>query len=285
MISDLFKAGKPTLSFEVYPPKKNEDFSSAHETLDKMAALNPDFISITYGAGGSRAANTVELSSYIQNKLHIDALAHITCVGCRMDDIKHITDEFSRNNIKHVLALRGDRPRDMSDEQFATRDFMYASEMTEWLKKNTSFEIAGACYPEKHFEAPDADTDLLNLKKKIKAGASFLITQLFFDNDAFYSFLDRARESGITVPVCAGIMPVTSAKQLGTTVTLSGSSVPKKMADMIAKYGDSPDDMRKAGIDFAISQILDLREHSVGDIHIYSMNKPEMTAEIVKAIS
>lgn len=284
MISDIFNPQKSTLSFEVYPPKKNEDFDSAHETLDKMALLKPDFISITYGAGGSRAANTVELSSYIQNKLGIDALSHITCVGSRIDDIKKISEDLEKEGIHNVLALRGDRPRDMTDEQYESRDFRYASEMTAWLKKNTDLKIAGACYPEKHFEAPDFDTDLENLKKKVDAGVSFLITQLFFDNDAFYEFEDRARESGISIPICAGIMPVTTSKQLGTTVTLSGSSVPKKLTDVIARYGDHPDEMRKAGIDFAISQITDLKEHGVKDIHIYSMNKPDMTAEIVKAI-
>ena len=284
MISELFKTGKPTLSFEVFPPKKTEDFDSAHEVLDSMAALHPDFISITYGAGGLRAANTIELSSYIQNTLHIDALAHITCVGCRIDYIKKIVDDMKKNNIDQVLALRGDRPRDMTDEQYESRDFRYASEMTEWLKKNTDFDIAGACYPEKHFEALDTDTDLRNLKKKVDAGASFLITQLFFDNELFYRFLGAAREKGISVPICAGIMPITTAKQLGSTVTLSGSSVPKKMADIIARFGDDPDDMRKAGTDYAISQILDLKAHGIKDIHIYSMNKPQMTAEIVNAI-
>jgi 5,10-methylenetetrahydrofolate reductase len=284
MISDLFAAGKPTVSLEVFPPKKNEEFKAAYETLDAMAALKPDFISITYGAGGSRAANTVELSSYIQNRLHIDALAHITCVGCRRDDIRHICDELSSSNIKHVLALRGDRPKDMTDEQFDSREFSHASDMVSYLRANTELEIAGACYPEKHFEAPDMKTDIGNLQKKISAGVSFLITQLFFDNDVFYSFEDTLRESGTSIPICAGIMPVTSARQLGTTVNLSGSSVPKKLSDVIAKYGDSADDMRKAGIDFAINQILDLMEHGVHDIHIYSMNKPQMTAEIINAI-
>ena len=284
MISDLFAAGKPTLSFEVFPPKKNTEFKSAYETLDAMAALKPDFISCTYGAGGSGTAGTVELSSYIQNHLNIDALAHITCVGSRKTDILDVCGRLKSAGISHVLALRGDRPKAMTDEQFDSREFLHASDMVSYLKENTDFELAGACYPEKHFEASDIDADLANLQIKIRAGVSFLITQLFFDNDVFYAFEDTVREMGITLPICAGIMPVTTAKQLGTTVSLSGSSVPKKLADIIAKYGESADDMRKAGTDFAVRQILDLQDHGVHDIHIYSMNKAEMTAEIVNAI-
>ncbi len=284
MISDVLDKKKNVISLEVFPPKKNEGFKDAFETLDEMAALKPDFISCTYGAGGSHAANTIELSSYIQNKLHIDALAHITCVGCHRNDIQQICSELEKSNISHVLALRGDRPNDMSDEQFDSREFTYASDMVAFLKKNSRLDIAGACYPEKHYEARDIDTDLANLQKKVAAGVSFLITQLFFDNDVFYAFEDMARENGIEVPICAGIMPVTSAKQLGTTVTLSGSSVPKKLSDIIARYGDNADDMRKAGTDFAISQILDLQEHGTRDIHIYSMNKSKITAQIVNAI-
>ena len=172
----------------------------------------------------------------------------------------------------------------MSDEQFNSREFAHASDLTRYLREQAHLHIAGACYPEKHYEAASIETDLNHLKEKQDAGAEFLITQLFFDNDYFYTFREKAANKGITIPICAGIMPITTAKQIGTTVSLSGSSVPKAMSDMIAKYADSPEDLRKAGIDYAIRQILNLKEHNVEGIHIYTMNKPKMAAEIVRNI-
>lgn len=284
MIKDLFAAGKPTLSFEVFPPKKDADFDSAYATLDALSALHPDFISVTYGAGGSKSKKTLEIASYIQNTLHIEALAHLTCVGSRRDDILSVASALSEHNITQVLALRGDRPRDMTDEQFNSREFAHASDLITFLHEKTPLHCAGACYPEKHFECFSKETDLMYLKLKQDAGAEFFISQLFFDNDYFYDFRERAEKKGITVPICAGIMPVTTANQLGTTVSLSGSSIPKAFSDLIATYGDNPEDMRKAGIDYAIRQILDLNANGVDDIHIYTMNKPKMAAEIVNGI-
>lgn len=283
MITALLQT-KQTLSFEVFPPKKDGEFEAAFEVLDELAKLSPDFISVTYGAGGSRSKKTVDIASYIQNHLHIDALAHMTCVGCKKEDLLQVAKELADANVKHVLALRGDRPRDMTDEQFASRDFAHASDMTSFLKANTDLQIAGACYPEKHFEASDMESDLLRLKEKQDAGAEFFITQLFFDNNMFYNFMDKSAKYGISIPVCAGIMPITTAKQLGTTVSLSGSSVPKALADIIATHGENPEDMRKAGIDYAIRQIMDLQENKTSGIHIYTMNKPKTAAEIVAAI-
>ena len=284
MVKDLLSTGKPTLSFEVFPPKKDADFDSAYATLDALSALQPDFISVTYGAGGSKSKKTLEIASYIQNKLHIEALAHLTCVGSKKEDILSIAEQLSSHGINQVLALRGDRPRDMTDEQFLARDFAHASDLITFLHEETPLRCAGACYPEKHFECFSKETDLLNLKRKQDAGAEFFITQLFFDNDYFYDFCDKAAKKGITVPVCAGIMPVTSASQLGTTISLSGSSIPKAFSDLIATYGDNPEDMRKAGIDYAIRQIIDLRANGANDIHLYTMNKPKMAAEIVNGI-
>ncbi len=284
MINDLIKKAKTTLSFEVFPPKKDDEFQSVFSTLDALAKLNPDFISCTYGAGGSKSKKTVEIASYIQNQLKIDAIAHMTCVGFKQDDLKENCEALKDNGVNYVLALRGDRPQAMTDEQFNSREFFYASDMVHYLKANTSLQIAGACYPEKHYEADSAEHDLMHLKEKVDAGVSFLISQLFFDNDMFYRFQERSAKAGIKVPICAGIMPVTTAKQLGTTVTLSGSSVPKELADIIANHGDNAEDMRKAGIDYAIRQIRDLKEHGVDGIHIYSMNKPKTTAEIVTNI-
>ncbi len=283
MITDLLQK-KQTLSFEVFPPKKDGEFEAAYEVLDALGKLSPDFISVTYGAGGSNSKKTIDIASYIQNTLHIDALAHMTCVGCKKDDLLKVTEELANANVQHVLALRGDRPKDMSDEQYESRDFAHANDMITFLKNNSTLHLAGACYPEKHFEASDMETDLRYLKAKQDAGAEFLITQLFFDNALFYDFMDKAIKIGIHIPVCAGIMPITTAKQLGTTVSLSGSSVPKALADLIATYGDSPEDMRNAGIDYAICQIRDLQQQNVDGIHIYTMNKPKIAEEIVKAI-
>lgn len=284
MIKELFQSGRPTLSFEVFPPKKDDEFENAYNVLNQLSELHPDFISVTYGAGGSKSKKTVEIASYIQNTLHIPAIAHMTCVGSKKEDIDLVTEDLKKANISHVLALRGDRPSWMDDAQFESRDFAHASDLTRYLKENTNLQIAGACYPEKHYEAVDMKTDIAHLKEKADAGASLLITQLFFENSFFYRFLEEKEKAGISLPVCAGIMPITTAKQLGTTVSLSGSSVPKELADIIATYGDNAEDMRKAGIDYAVRQILDLKAHGVDGIHIYSMNKPKTTREIVEAI-
>lgn len=283
MLQNMFD-NKKSISFEIFPPKKDGAFDTVFETLDALGKLKPDFISVTYGAGGSRSGETIQIASYIQNKLGIDAMAHVTCVGSRKEQLLKVCEALKENHIEHILALRGDRPRDMSDEQFLSRDFAHASDMMSFLREHTGLHMAGACYPEKHFEAFSMESDLNNLRRKQEAGAEFFISQLFFDNDFYYSFLEKAAKKGITVPICAGIMPITSAKQIGTTITLAGSSVPKALADILATYGDNPEEMRKAGIDYAIRQIRDLQENGVGDIHIYTMNKPKMATEIMNAI-
>jgi methylenetetrahydrofolate reductase (NADPH) len=282
MIPSTYRT-RPTLSFEVYPPKKDMEFPASYKILDTLAELRPDFISVTYGAGGSRSTKTVELASYIQNTLHLTALAHMTCVGNKKEELSAVCQELQKNNIRHVLALRGDRPKDMTDAQYDNRDFAHASDMIAFLKETTDLHLAAACYPEKHYECFSMLTDLQNLKRKQDAGAEFFITQLFFDNDTFYRFREQAMKMGITIPICAGIMPVTSINQLGTTISLSGSSIPKSLSDLAAAYGDRPEEMRKAGTDYAIRQIQDLLQNDVDGIHIYVMNRPKMTAEIVAA--
>lgn len=283
MLQNMFD-NKKSISFEIFPPKKDGAFDTVFETLDALGKLKPDFISVTYGAGGSRSGETIQIASYIQNTLGIDAMAHVTCVGSHKEQLLKVCEALKENHIEHILALRGDRPRDMSDEQFLSRDFAHASDMMSFIREHTDLHMAGACYPEKHFEAFSMESDLNNLRRKQEAGAEFFISQLFFDNDFYYSFLEKAAKKGITVPICAGIMPITSAKQIGTTITLAGSSVPKALADILATYGDNPEEMRKAGIDYAIRQIRDLQENGVGDIHIYTMNKPKMATEIMNAI-
>lgn len=284
MIKNLFSEKKQTLSFEVFPPKKDDEFENAFSVLKQLSELNPDFMSVTYGAGGSKAGRTLEIASYIQNELHIPALAHMTCVGSKREDLLAVASRLQAAGVEHILALRGDRPQWMDDAQYAGRDFAHASDMTRFLKANTGFHLAGACYPEKHYEAADLSSDIRYLKEKEEAGAEFLITQLFFHNDAFYRFIEEKNKAGITLPVCAGIMPITSAKQLGTTVSLSGSSVPKELADLLASYGDKPEEMRKAGIDYAIRQIRDLQAHGADGIHIYTMNRPKTAKTIVDAV-
>ena len=284
MIKECFQQKRPVISFEVFPPKKEDDFANAFTVLDSLSELHPDFISVTYGAGGSKSKKTVEIASYIQNQLHIPALAHLTCVGSRRQDIDTIAEQLQENGISHVMALRGDRPADMSDEIYDSREFTHASDLIRYLSSNTSLHMGGACYPEKHYEAATMEEDLQNLRKKCEAGAQFLISQLFFDNESFYRFLEQARAVGIQAPISAGIMPITTPKQIGTTVTLSGSSVPKKLADIIASYGDDPADMRKAGIEYAIGQIQELKDSGVDGIHIYTMNRPKVAAEILAGI-
>lgn len=272
------------ISMEIFPPKKDSEFSSAYHVAEELSEINPDFISVTYGAGGSRSRSTVEIASYIQNRLHIPAMAHLTCVGSTKSDIEKLCAEFKNHNIPHVLALRGDRPKDMSDKQYNSREFAYASNLVEFLREHTDFEIWGACYPEKHFESFSKETDLMHMKEKQDMGVTQFITQMFFDNDFFYEFRERAARKGITAPIHAGIMPITSAGQIGRSISLSGSSVPKALSDIIAAYGDSPEDMYKAGIDYAIRQCRDLLVNGVDGIHIYTMNKPDVAKQIVKNI-
>lgn len=283
MFKDMFERDS-SLSFEVFPPKKDDEFENCYKVLDSLAEINPDFISVTYGAGGSRSKKTVDIASYIQNQLKIDAMAHMTCVGSSEEDILAVTKDLETVGVNHVLALRGDKPRDMSDEQFEQRIFPHATDLIQFINKNTNLIVSASCYPEKHPEAISMDSDIAFMKMKQDMGAEMFISQLFFDNADFYRFIERARRAEITVPIVAGIMPITSAKQIGSTVTLAGSSVPKKLADICARYGESPEDMRKAGIAYAIDQINDLKRCGMGHIHIYCMNKPKMTKEICDAI-
>ncbi len=283
MIKDMFTRDS-SLSFEVFPPKKDDEFENCYKVLDQLTTLGPDFISVTYGAGGSRSKKTVEITSYIQNTLKLDAMAHMTCVGSTEADILSVTKDLEAAGVEHVLALRGDKPRDMSDEQFEQRVFPHATDLIRFLNENTKLNVSASCYPEKHPEAISMDSDIAFMKMKQDMGAKMFISQLFFDNADMYRFMERCDKAGITVPVVAGIMPITSAKQIGSTVTLAGSSVPKELADICAKYGEDADAMRSAGIEYAVKQINDLRRAGVGHIHIYCMNKAKMTTEIVNAL-
>ncbi|MBQ1880958.1 MAG: methylenetetrahydrofolate reductase [Lachnospiraceae bacterium] len=284
-IRDKYVSGKTLFSCEVFPPKKDQIIEPTLQKLKEFRDISPDFLSVTYGAGGSNAGHAVEVASFIRKEIGVDVLSHITSVGFSREKLAAGLDVFRENGIENVLALRGDRPKYMSDEEYDSRDFEHASDMASYISEHhPEFTIAGACYPDKHFEAASYEEDILNLKKKTEAGCSFLISQLFFDNDRFYSMLERMKHTGINVPVSAGIMPVTSAKMLGTTVTLSGTSVPKALSDLIARYGEDDEAMKKAGIEYAIGQIRDLLDHGVNGIHVYAMNKPDIARQIFEAV-
>ena len=284
-IRDKYNSGKTVFSCEVFPPKKDKPIEPTMEKLKEFKDIAPDFLSVTYGAGGSNAGHAVEIASFIRRDVGVDVLSHITSVGFSRTKLDEGLKTFRDNNIENVLALRGDRPKTMTDDEYNSRDFFHASDMADFIRENyPDFTIAGACYPDKHFEARDYDEDIANLKKKVDNGCSFLISQLFFDNEKFYLMQELMDKAGIKVPVSAGIMPITNAKMLGTTVTLSGTSVPKSLSDLIARYGENDEDMRKAGIEYAINQIRELLDHGVDGIHLYVMNKPEVAREIFAAV-
>ncbi len=279
---------KPVLSCEIFPPKKADSFPGVFNIVDRIASLGPAFISVTYGAGGSNSGRQLEIVDYIQNTAKIEALAHITSVGFDKKALEKGLSDYEEKNIRNVLALRGDRPKDMTDEQYASREFDHASDMVSYIRSSgrdgEKTCIAGACYPEKHSEAPDRLTDIYHLKEKQDAGCDFFISQLFFENTLFYKFLELAEKNGIQIPIHAGIMPITDAGQLGRTVTLSGTSIPKKLADICARFGDNPEEMKKAGTDYAVNQAIDLRDNGIHGIHVYAMNKPELCEAIFKAV-
>ena len=284
-IRDKYNTGRTVFSCEVFPPKKDQPIEPATEKMKDFRDIAPDFLSVTYGAGGGNTEHAVEIASFIKNDVGVEVLSHITSVGFSRSKLDEGLKVFRENGIENVLALRGDRPKAMTDEEYNSRDFFHASDMAEFIKDQyPGFTIAGACYPDKHFEAKDYFEDIENLRKKVDNGCSFLISQLFFNNDKFYLMQELMRKKGIEAPVSAGIMPITNARMLGTTVTLSGTSVPKSLSDVIASYGDNDDDMKKAGIEYAVNQIRDLLSHGVDGIHLYVMNKPEVAETIFGAV-
>ncbi|MBR1816570.1 MAG: methylenetetrahydrofolate reductase [Lachnospiraceae bacterium] len=275
---------KTVFSCEVFPPKRNDDIYDIFKTLDEIKLLNPDFISVTYGAGGSNSKKTATIAAYIQNICEVDALAHITAVGLTEDSLLSLLDELKQKRVQNVLALRGDKPRSMTEEEFEARYYRHASDLVKVIKGNSDMSIVAACYPEVHPESASMEEDIKYLKLKADLGVDSFITQMFFDNDLFYRFMDEIRKAGIDIPVHAGIMPITKTNQLGTSVSLSGSSVPKKLSNLIAKYGEDAEGMKQAGTEYAIAQVEDLIAHGVDGIHIYSMNKSDVTTDIYNAV-
>lgn len=280
-ISSMFNKEKLVFSLEVFPPKKTSSINTIYNTLDNLKDTHPDFISVTYGAGGSATDTaTCDIASTILNKYGIIPLAHLTCVNYTRQEIGQILDVLEDNKIKNVLALRGDINPNMPPKE----EFTYASELVEYIKDRGGFFISGACYPEGHMDAENIDEDIKNLKLKVDAGAEHLISQLFFDNTIFYSFVEKARKAGITVPIQAGIMPVLGKSQIERMVTLCGASLPSKFTKMMQRFEHSPEALREAGIAYAVDQIVDLVSQGVDGIHLYTMNNPYVARRISESI-
>lgn len=281
IIEKLFNRKKPVLSFEIFPPKKEAELNNIDETLSTLARLNPDFISVTFGAGGSSTNNkTVELSKKIKMVYDIEPLVHLTCISHSREEIQAILKQLQESDIRNILALRGDVNPDVP----AKDDFRYASELVAFIKEQGDFHISGACYPETHMEAPDGVTDIRNLKKKVDAGTGHLVSQLFFDNDTFYNFQEKIKLAGIDVPMEAGIMPVTSKAQITRMVNMCGATLPVKFQNILEKYGESKEALFDAGMVYAVNQIVELISHGVDGIHIFTMNNPIVAGRICEEI-
>ncbi len=280
-ISTLFNKDKTVFSLEMFPPKRTDDIETLYSKLDYMAAILPDYISVTYGAGGSRAdKSTCRMAADIKNRYGIEPLAHLTCIHSSREDIDFCLQELRENGIENILALRGDN---QPDREVCT-DFRYASELVEYIKSVGGFNIVGACYPEGHPEAGSLEEDIENLKRKVDAGVSHLNTQLFFDNGDFYSFAEKVRAKGINVPIEAGIMPVVNKKNIERIVANCGASLPSKFSRMMARYENNPQALFDAGIAYAIDQIADLIVSGVDGIHLYSMNRPDVAKRIYESV-
>ena len=282
-IAQLFSQGRTVFSCEVFPPKKTSPVDSIFRTLDGLEAIRPDFISVTYGAGGSAAVNqsTREIAAIIQNQYHIPAMAHLTCVSSTRQEVDALLAGLEADGVENVLALRGD----ISPDRPPCTDFAHASQLTAYIRERGGFGISGACYPEGHPESPDLVSDIRHLKEKVDAGAEHLVSQLFFDNDDFFRFLERCRIAGINVPIEAGIMPVLNRKSIERMVSLCGASLPRKLTRLLARYGDHPQALREAGLAYAVDQIADLIAGGVDGIHLYTMNNPDVARQIAGSIS
>lgn len=280
-INELFAKKEQTLSFEVFPPKTSETFDTISDAISQIAALKPDYMSVTYGAGGTNSGFAKQIAAMIAN-YNVPSLAHLTCIGTTKEYIKNHLSELKSLGVDSILALRGDLPDGNKD---ATGDFKHANELTEYIKSVGDFCVGGACYPEMHPESENLKTDIENLKRKVDSGCDFLVTQMFFDNNIFYKYLFKIREAGITVPVVPGIMPITNAVQIKRTCALSGTRPPSKFMAILDKFGGNEKAMRQAGIAYATEQIIDLLANGIGHIHVYSMNKPFVAESIQNNLS
>ena len=280
-ISELLDRDGVTFSLEVFPPKTSEKYTETAEAAREIARLGPDFMSVTYGAGGGTGEYTAGIAAGIQREFGVPTLAHLTCVSSGRAHVMKMLEIYRENGIENILALRGDIPQ---DGQVST-DYRYAVELIRDIRENGNFCIGGACYPEGHVESVNKREDLEHLKEKADAGLSFLTTQMFFNNDIFYNFLYRAREKGIMIPVIAGIMPITNAKMLKRSVAMSGTDVPQRFRAIVDFFGTDPAAMKQAGIVYASEQIIDLIANGIRHIHVYTMNKPDVAEGIMKNLS
>jgi len=285
-ISELLKKETLSVSFEVFPPKTQAGFESVKTATEEIAKLCPAFMSVTYGAGGGTSKYTLDIAKNIKELYGVPTLAHLTCVSSTKETVREKIEQIKAAGISNVMALRGDIPQGLENADRSGWDYKHAVELVRELKESDGdFCIGGACYPEIHPESTDSREDIRYLKEKVDAGCDFLTTQMFFDNNLLYSFLYKIREAGITVPVIPGIMPITNANQIERAMKLSGSFMPQRFKSLVDKFGSDPDAMKQAGIAYATDQIIDLYANGITNVHVYSMNKPEVAIKIKDNLS
>ncbi len=282
-IIDIVNNKKKVVGFEIFPPKPEVPIENIYKSLARFKALNPDYISVTYGAGGSTRENTIDIASKIKEEYNIESMAHFTCVGHQTLEIDQLLDSMSQKGLKNILALRGDPPKDQPGYDFSNCAYRYASELIRHIREGNDFCISAAAYIEGHIESKRISDDIINLKNKVDQGVDFLITQLFFDNRFYFDFVERIISKGINCPVIPGIMPVFAPQQIKNMCARSGCSLPAKLVITMDKYANDPDDMLKAGIDYAASQIRDLIDNGAPGVHLYTMNRPVSTRKILKS--
>ena len=285
-LTDIFKQNKYSLSFEVFPPKTDDNYDSVKTATEEIAKLSPAFMSVTYGAGGGTSKYTLAIAKNIREAFGVPSLAHLTCVSSTKETVAARINDFKDAGIENVMALRGDIPADMQGQDRSGWAYRHAVDLIAELKQSgADFCIGGACYPEVHPESLSQKDDIRYLKEKVDAGCDFLTTQMFFDNNLLYNFLYKIREAGIEVPVIAGIMPITNAKQVERAINLSGSFMPQRFKSLVDKFGGDSTAMKQAGIAYATDQIIDLFANGVTNVHVYSMNKPDVAAAIQNNLS
>ena len=285
-LSELLKRDTLSLSFEVFPPKTDSAFDSVKHATEEIARLRPAFMSVTYGAGGGTSAYTLEIARNIKYRYNVPTLAHLTCVSSTRETVRQRIEDMKDAGIVNVMALRGDIPAGMENDDRSHWDYQHAVQLVRELKESgADFCIGGACYPEIHPESENQAEDIRYLREKVDAGCEFLTTQMFFDNNLLYNFLYKIREAGITVPIIPGIMPITNGKQVERAVKLSGSFMPQRFKSLVDKFGSSPDAMKQAGIAYATDQIIDLFANGIKNVHVYSMNKPDVAEKIQANLS
>ena len=285
-LSELFKQNRFSLSFEVFPPKSDASFDSVKSAATEIARLHPSFMSVTYGAGGGTSRYTLDIAKSIAASTGVPTVAHLTCVSSTKETVRRQIADMKDAGIENVLALRGDLTPELAESDRSAWDYRHAVDLIRELKDSgTDFCIGGACYPEIHPESANQAEDIRHLKEKVDAGCEFLTTQMFFDNNLLYNFLYKIREAGITVPVIPGIMPITNGNQVARAIKLSGSFMPQRFKSLVDRFGNDPAAMKQAGIAYATDQIIDLYANGITNVHVYSMNKPDVAEKIQSNLS